>query len=453
MIILVFFERNFLTNYNNPYNKTQIISLKERSSNVVLRHFEKWNNFRALTTVFKMKILQVNCVYREGSTGKIVASLGDTLRNQGHEVYTCYGLGSPSIDECSEKVCTNVEHKFNALLSRITGIPFGGLFVSNYRIRKIIKTFKPDVVHVHCVNASTMNVYTLLKYLAISGIKTVFTLHAEIFHTGGCCHAYDCNKWIDGCHHCDEYKERVHSWFFDRSKTSYKLMYEAVNSFKEGKLIITAVSPWLTDRAKRSAIMRRYPVVYVPNGLDISIFHYRTNVGLINREKYQKVVLFVTPYFGIEETDLKGGRYLPMIAEQLPEYKFVVVSSRRSDKIGNLPNNIQLWGRAKSQEELSQLYSEADVTLLLSKRETFSMVTAESLCCGTPVVGFKAGGPESIAIEQYSHFVEQGNINAIIEHLKTNIAYDSEAMANQATSLYCQNTMVQMFYMLYIQLV
>ena len=81
------------------------------------------------------------------------------------------------------------------------------------------------------------------------------------------------------------------------------------------------------------------------------------------------------------------------------------------------------------------------------------MVTAESLCCGTPVVGFKAGGPESIAIEQYSHFVEQGNINAIIEHLKTNIAYDSEAMANQATSLYCQNTMVQMFYMLYIQLV
>ena len=37
------------------------------------------------------------------------------------------------------------------------------------------------------------------------------------------------------------------------------------------------------------------------------------------------------------------------------------------------------------------------------------MVTAESLCCGTPVVGFEAGGPESIALKDYSIFVEQGN--------------------------------------------
>ena len=400
-----------------------------------------------------MKVLQINCVYREGSTGKIVASLSDTLRAQGHEVITCYGLGNTHIDEYSQKVCSQIEHNVNAVIGRISGIPYGGIHLSNWRVRRIIESFKPDVVHIHCINASTFNVYELLHYLAKAGIKTVLTLHAEIFHTGGCSHAYDCNKWIDGCHHCDEYKERVHSWFFDRSKTSYRLMYEAVNSFKEGKLIITAVSPWLTDRAKRSAIMRRYPVVYVPNGLDISIFHYRTNVGLINREKYQKVALFVTPYFGIEETDLKGGRYLPVIAEQFPEYKFVVVSSRKSDKLGDLPNNIQLWGRAKSQEELSQLYSEADVTLLLSKRETFSMVTAESLCCGTPVIGFKAGGPESIAIEKYSHFVEQGNINALIECLKINIAYDTEAIANQASAMYCQDTMVKMFYMHYLQLV
>lgn len=70
-------------------------------------------------------------------------------------------------------------------------------------------------------------------------------------------------------------------------------------------------------------------------------------------------------------------------------------------------------GSCKSREELASLYSVANVTLMLSKRETYSMVTAESLCCGTPVVGFLAGGPESIAIEKFSAFVEYGDLKAI----------------------------------------
>lgn len=41
------------------------------------------------------------------------------------------------------------------------------------------------------------------------------------------------------------------------------------------------------------------------------------------------------------------------------------------------------------------------------------MVTAESLCCGTPVVGFKAGAPEQIAIKEFSEFVEYGDLNSL----------------------------------------
>ena len=62
---------------------------------------------------------------------------------------------------------------------------------------------------------------------------------------------------------------------------------------------------------------------------------------------------------------------------------------------------------------MAELYRTADVTVLTSKRETFSMVVAESLCCGTPIVGFKAGGPESITIPEYSSFVEFGDIELL----------------------------------------
>lgn len=49
-------------------------------------------------------------------------------------------------------------------------------------------------------------------------------------------------------------------------------MNNAFNGFKPNNLIITAVSPWLANRAKNSAILGKYQVEYVPNGLDINVF-------------------------------------------------------------------------------------------------------------------------------------------------------------------------------------
>ena len=153
----------------------------------------------------------------------------------------------------------------------------------------------------------------------------------------------------------------------------------------------------------------------------------------------------------MEETDIKGGRYLPKIAAALPDYKFIVVANRISGSVsvGLLPENVQLWGQAKTQSELAQLYSEVDITLLLSKRETFSMVTAESLCCGTPVVGFKAGGPESIALKDFSEFVDYGDINGIIAHIADIADYDARSISESAIEEYSQSTMANLFYNLY----
>ena len=64
------------------------------------------------------------------------------------------------------------------------------------------------------------------------------------------------------------------------------------------------------------------------------------------------------------------------------------------------------------------------MTLLLSFRESFSMVTAESLCCGTPVVGFKAGAPETISILEYSEFVDYGDTDTLKNVLYKWLAID-----------------------------
>lgn len=392
-----------------------------------------------------MKILQINSVYKAGSTGKIVNDITKGLIEKGHDVLCLYGIGEHNYDNNSKKICSNWEHKINALIARITGIPFGGYYLSNKRVVQTIKSFHPDIVHVHCINGFTINIYKLFEYLGKHNIKTVVTLHAEFFHTGSCGHAYECEKWKDHCHNCPTYKRNCSSWFFDRSSDAWERMNKAFSYFKKDNLIITAVSPWLADRAKKSAILGKFRIVYVPNGLDPEVFHFRESKGLIEKGKYKKVILYVAPYFNLDKEDLKGGRYIPKIARLLPHYKFVVVASRITESLPDLPDNVQVWGRAKTQEELAQLYSEADITLLLSKRETFSMVTAESLCCGTPVVGFLAGGPESITIPEYSNFIEYGNINKLCSSLKSNRFTKDLRISNKAIGLFSKTKMATQY--------
>lgn len=401
-----------------------------------------------------MRILQVNSVYKVGSTGKIVDSIASELRSQGHEVFTCYGVGDSHYDDYSRKICHDMEHNVNALWARISGIPFGGFYLANQRFVSVVKQYRPDVVQVHCVNSFTINIYRLLKYLANNNIKTVVTLHAEFFHTGSCGHAFDCENWKTGCHHCGVYKLETASWFFERSSSAWKKMRDAFSGFKPENIVITAVSPWLADRAKQSPFLSQFNISYVPNGVNTQVFHYRPTVGLIDREQYKKVILHVAPYFNLDEQDLKGGRFLPMIAQKHSDYKFIVVASRTDGNIGQLPSNVQLWGKAKSQEELAQLYSEADATILFSKRETFSMVTAESLCCGTPVVGFKAGGPESITLEDYSRFVEYANIQDLSDALNEcfNSASKPTEISHHAMAAYSQDKMATLFFEVYQKL-
>ena len=163
----------------------------------------------------------------------------------------------------------------------------------------------------------------------------------------------------------------------------------------------------------------------------------------------KKTVLFVTSDFN---SPVKGGNYVLELAKMLPEYNFLVVCSGEVDTLGL--NNVKHIGFINNQKDLATIYSFADVTLLASKRETFSMPVAESLCCGTPIAGFLAGGPESIAIEEYCDFVEYGNIKMLKEALirQMNSDYNPKEIALKAKEKYSFKTMAKSYYKIYTEL-
>ncbi|RZK13672.1 MAG: glycosyltransferase [Pedobacter sp.] len=83
-------------------------------------------------------------------------------------------------------------------------------------------------------------------------------------------------------------------------------------------------------------------------------------------------------------------------------FQFVAVGNikktQRKDKIVYL-------GSIHSEEEISKVYSAADIYLLPSREDNFPNVMLESLASGTPVVGFNIGGLKDLIVNGRNGFL------------------------------------------------
>lgn len=402
-----------------------------------------------------MKVLQVNCVYNKGSSGKIVADMHTTLQQNGVESIVCYGRGKWIREKNIIKTCPELYAKANHFLTFFTGIMYGGCYFSTRYLISVIKREKPDIVHLHCINGYFVNIYSLVTWLKKNHIKTVVTLHAEFMHTANCAYAYECEKWKTGCGNCSRYKEESKSLFFDRSHVSWQKMKDAFDGF-DNDLVVTSVSGWLMDRAKESPIFqgKNHTVVY--NGLDTDIFRYRDTSELRKKHGFtdEKIIFHATSSFSLEKDHIKGGWYVNELAKRLADQNVKILVAGPYPEGIQVAENVILLGSISDQVLLAQYYAMADVTLLTSRRETFSMVTAESLSCGTPVVGFRAGAPEQIAIPEYSCFVKYDDMDTLADRICAylNNSFDKQTISDAGKIIYSKEIMMERYFSIYASL-
>lgn len=401
-----------------------------------------------------MKVMQINCVYKQGSTGKIVFDIHRHLQNKGHESVVCYGRLDVSKDLHVFKTCGEFEARINRTLTRVTGLMYGSCFFSTNKLIKHITKEAPDIVHLQCINGFFVNIYRIITYLKKKKIRTVLTLHAEFMHTANCGYALDCERWKTGCGHCPRVKEETNSFLFDNTALSWKKMKKAFDGFET--ITIVSVSPWLQNRAQESPIMRKQRHLTILNGIDTTVFTIRSGLFLERDFDFSKhrVILHVSSNFSDEKDNIKGGYYVLEMAKRFlktdPEVVFLVVG--RHSEISDLPSNVILLGNIQDQKILAGYYSMADVTLITSKKETFSMVVAESLCCGTPVVGFEAGAPELITINEFSSFASQGDCDGLFREIQEFLysrVWDKEKISSEAKLKYSKEVMAENYLKLY----
>ncbi len=117
--------------------------------------------------------------------------------------------------------------------------------------------------------------------------------------------------------------------------------------------------------------------------------------------------------------------------------------------------NIHIFFKGKiNNHDIHQVYSNYHAFILLSKFETFSIVTAEALANGLPVIITKCGGPEEFVIDgKNGYIVEindmQATKNAIIKLIKNYHSFDITKIQESIRIKYSTEKIIQQFINLY----
>jgi len=190
---------------------------------------------------------------------------------------------------------------------------------------------------------------------------------------------------------------------------SRKVFNRKMKTFKSiADIRIVTPSLWMAENARRSALLKDFPVQIIPNGLDTSVFKpvdkliARKEYGLKNDKKY---ILFgsIDP----SGNRLKGFEELRKAIGYIDntETELIVFGTKKRDPYPGLNKKIHYPGWIVNEEDLATLYSAADVMVVPSLQEAFGQTASEAMACGTPVVAFDGTGVADIVEHQKTGYL------------------------------------------------
>ncbi|MHB8131521.1 MAG: glycosyltransferase [Mobilitalea sp.] len=396
----------------------------------------------------KKKILQINITCQYGSSGRIVVEIHNFLLEMGFHSVIAYSAFRSNIKE-SFKIENTLENYLRRVLNRYFGKKYAHSILGTLRMIWKIKRLQPDLIHLHNIQQNSVHFPMLFKFLKKYGVPIVYTLHDCWAFTGGCYHFTElrCNGYQTGCMECKLDKNQR-----DLSNKSTSRIWEEKNNALHGieRLQIICVSNWLKSCAEQS-YMRDLPLQVIYNGIDTYIFKP------VKSEKRAELGISVNEFMilGIANQwdNKKGLNTFSRLAELLDRpYRIVLVGITAY----NCPPNIIAVPRTDSIQELVELYSCADVLVNASKEETFGLVTAEAMACGTPVIAYNSTACGEVIRDDTGIILNSFNMEdlhiAIEDIRKTGKLNYSEKCINNIRKEFSKEEMLKQYLNIYEQM-
>jgi len=402
-----------------------------------------------LKFIRKMKILQVNSVYKFGSTGKIMLNIHEELLSNSIDSYVAYGRGKKVNNQRSFYIGSKLFTFLNVLFNRLFDIHDLFSYFQTKKLIKIIKKINPSIVHFHNLHGYYLNLRTLFHFLKTKNIKIIFTLHDCWTFTGHCSY-FDfigCSKWQTQCTKCPQISSYPKSYFLDNSKANFINKKEVFLSLKN--LTLVSPSKWLMTLLEKS-FLKNNDKYLINNGINLSTYKPTIGKNFLNKFNIQNKFIILGVANKWEER--KGFSFFLKLSRLISkDFVIVIVGLSKKQEL-NLPKNIVSIKRTDSIEELVEVYSNSNVLFNPTLEDNFPTVNLESIACGTPVVTFNTGGSGESISSQTGFIVPKGDLNGVISSIENIKKVGKESFATSCREFALKNFDVKITNGKYIEL-
>ena len=395
-----------------------------------------------------MKVLQINAVCGNCSTGKIAVDLYRVLEKHGDDCKIAYGRRSAPDDVKTIKICGKLGNLMHIGISMIFD---NSAFLSKLQTKRFLKQieqYDPDIIQLHSLLGYYLDVGMLLTYLAKLNKPVVYTLHNCWSFTGHCVY-FDyvgCDKWKTGCEHCPQKLTYPPSLILDRSKQNYIKKKELFTNIEN--LTIVTPSKWLADLARES-YLKTHPIVTINNGIDLEKF--KPTEGDFRKKNKIEDKFVILGVANVWEKR-KGLESFIKLSRRLDDRFKIVLVGLSKKQLKQIPENIIGITRTNNVQELAEIYTTADIFFNPTYEENFPTVNLEAIACGTPIITYRTGGSVESVDASWGYVVEQGDIDTtqkiledlvgkekkVKECLESSKQYAKEAKFEEYIELYHQ---------------
>ncbi|MFZ5940798.1 MAG: glycosyltransferase [Bacteroidota bacterium] len=316
-----------------------------------------------------------------------------------------------------------------------------------------------DIVsHPLCREADLINLHWVAGFLDYTdffsriGKPVVWTLHDMNAFTGGCHYHQACPGFTDSCQLCPQLDGTIDPAYSSRL---FDIKKEALSRFRN--LTIVTPSAWLGKQSESSLLFSGRPHFLIPYGLDTDHFQPRErsySAKLLGLPEGKKVLLFVADSV---HNSRKGYRILLEAIRELPGSRDFIIAAIGKTEAGAKPDGVFELGRIDNELMMSVAYSAADLFVIPSLEDNLPNTVLESLCCGTPVAGFRIGGIPDMVSDGVNGLLcgktDATSLAATITRCFHELSFNREEISRDARKKYTLKRQAEAYVELYKNLI